>query len=375
MRRYFIIMFIIFLAACGGTGTGTDSSKGIEAGGGGDADTGSPPPSNSGGDGDGGSSGGSGGGGDCRTPRRGFNLACWYEGCFQVDEISDSLDAILDIGGNWLAIVPTWYQDTAASSEIFEDDSASTEDLAFVINLAKGKGFGILLKPHIDTYSGAWRGEIDPDNLAVWQESYREFIIHFAELSEDLGVDILAIGTELEERVGDTAFWRGLVTNIRDVYSGELTYAANWDNYEAVEFWDLLDYIGIDFYFPLTDDPNASQAEMEAALAEIGADLEAYSSGEERPILFTEIGYRSADGTNTRPYRYDDGAAEDLQEQADAYAAVLTTYGNEAWLEGIFWWRWDPRFEDAEDGGYFIHDKPAEEVLAGFWRETVCAQE
>jgi homoserine trans-succinylase len=33
----------------------------------------------------------------------------------------------------------------------------------------------------------------------------------------------------------------------------KLTYAANWDDFDKVPFWNELDYIGIDAYFPLSD--------------------------------------------------------------------------------------------------------------------------
>jgi hypothetical protein len=40
---------------------------------------------------------------------------------------------------------------------------------------------------------------------------------------------------------------------IRKIYTGKLTYAANWDDFDKVPFWKELDYIGIDAYFPLSD--------------------------------------------------------------------------------------------------------------------------
>ena len=48
-------------------------------------------------------------------------------------------------------------------------------------------------------------------------------------------------------------FWNHLIKEIKKVYTGKLTYAANWDNYENVTFWKKLDYSGIDAYFPLSD--------------------------------------------------------------------------------------------------------------------------
>lgn len=307
--------------------------------------------------------------------RKGMTFICWYPGCFQDDETSDSLDAIRDLGGNWLAVVHTWYQDTKTSTTIYEHASKSPTDadLRSLIPLAKEKGFSILLKPHVDIVDGSWRGQIDPSNLSAWQTSYREFILHEAELAEELGIETLAIATELKTRSGDTSFWRDVIADIRDVFSGELTYAANWDEVESVAFWDDLDFIGSDFYYPLTDDANATQADMEAALVTIGEELQTFSEEQGKTYLFTEIGYRSNDGTNIKPYDYSSDGTIDEQEQADAYAAVLATYSDVSWLDGLFWWRSDPRLSVEDPYGYLIYEKLAADTLAEVWtQEETC---
>lgn len=308
---------------------------------------------------------------EARIFRKGVNLACWYEGCFQEEELSDTLAALQEVGVEWLAVVPSWYQATLRSSAIVEDaeDSPSEEDVRHVINTAKALGFKILLKPHVSVVRGGWRGRIVPSDLARWQASYREFILHFAALAEELDVEILSVGTELKSRSGDVAFWLGLIEQIRGTYAGQLTYSANWDEYDAIEFWGPLDFIGIDFYFTLSEDPDAAAAEMVEALERIGEDLNGYADSQLKKILLTEIGYRSIDGAVFRPYESDREGVIDLEEQALAYGAVLTAYAEADWLEGIFWWRADPRgLGGPEDDGYHFLGKPAAEVLRRAWR-------
>ena len=48
-------------------------------------------------------------------------------------------------------------------------------------------------------------------------------------------------------------FWRNLIKEVRRHFRGRLTYAANFDQYEAVGFWNDLDYVGINAYFRLRD--------------------------------------------------------------------------------------------------------------------------
>jgi len=45
--------------------------------------------------------------------------------------------------------------------------------------------------------------------------------------------------------------WRNLVWEVRTVFSGRVTYAANFDEYTDVTWWPYLDVMGINAYFPL----------------------------------------------------------------------------------------------------------------------------
>ncbi len=42
--------------------------------------------------------------------------------------------------------------------------------------------------------------------------------------------------------------------SLKQTYHGKLTYAANWDDYKKFPFWEKLNYIGVDAYFPLSSD-------------------------------------------------------------------------------------------------------------------------
>ena len=58
--------------------------------------------------------------------------------------------------------------------------------------------------------------------------------------------------------------WRRIVSEVRRVYSGRLTYAANWDRLDRVPFWDAGDWIGVQAYFPLTDRPDPDRPALTA---------------------------------------------------------------------------------------------------------------
>ena len=100
--------------------------------------------------------------------------------------------------------------------------------------------------------------------------------------------------------------WRKLTAKVRDVYSGRLTLAANFDNYHEVAFWDALDLMGINAYFPLrkTLDTPLSEDGLTAAWKEIFRDIEVFQETHElsTPVLFTELGYTRREGVTVAPW-------------------------------------------------------------------------
>jgi hypothetical protein len=156
---------------------------------------------------------------------------------------------------------------------------------------------------------------------------------------------------------------------VRSRYHGPLTYAANWGSETSINWWDAVDYIGVDAYYPLTSKNDPTVAELKAAWQPYSATLASLAVAWNKTILFTEIGYRSQDGSNQHPSEWQSGGTVDLQEQADAYQAAFETIYNQPWFAGMYWWSWgvDP-FEGSEcDNGYTPHDKPAEDVLRSWY--------
>ena len=100
--------------------------------------------------------------------------------------------------------------------------------------------------------------------------------------------------------------WRRLIERVRAVYGGRLTLAANFDNYQDVSFWDGLDFLGINAYFPLRE---ALEAPLnEAGLTEswrgVFAGIEAFRRKRElsQEVIFTELGYTRRRGVTVAPW-------------------------------------------------------------------------
>ena len=129
--------------------------------------------------------------------------------------------------------------------------------------------------------------------------------------------------------------------------------------------------IGVDAYYRLTNKNDPTLAELKDAWTSRGhvALLDGISRKYAKPILFTELGYRSGDGANREPGAYKNDAKVDVQEQADLYQAAFEVLMGQPWMGGIFWWQWfaNPTIGGLGDDGFTPFGKPAEQVLRTFY--------
>ena len=86
----------------------------------------------------------------------------------------------------------------------------------------------------------------------------------------------------------------------------------------------------------------------------------------DKPIVFTEIGYRSIDATNTNPWDWMWDQPVDLQEQADCYLAALEFVWDEPWFSCVSWWDWtaDPHVGGPSDTGFTPSASPLSDASA-----------
>src|SRR5690349_16930760 len=87
-----------------------------------------------------------------------------------------------------------------------------------------------------------------------------------------------------------------------------------------------------------------------------------------QPVMFTEIGYQSARGTNITPYYVNVATAiPDQPEQANCYEAAFEVWAQEPWLKGMFWWGWKPFVPASDDRDYTARGKLAAKVLRDWY--------
>lgn len=300
----------------------------------------------------------------------GVNLTAYTTEGYATADAKEDLDRIKELGSTAVTIVPTWYMRKSDSNAVKPDPKKSPSDtsLESVIGYAEDIDLKVILKPHVDVLDGTFRGDIQPADRAKWFSSYESYIGHYADFATQTGADLFVVGTELKSLSGDTDPWRQVVSTVRGKFPGGVTYAANWDEVDQVQFWDDLDLIGVDAYYPLASEgQKPSEQDLVNAWATPIGSLQATSDRWGKDVLFTEIGYPTQADAAARPFEVREGEPEDQAAQATAYRAAFKAFADVPWLRGMSWWDWrsDPSKAEAElmKIGYPPEGKEAEGVL------------
>jgi hypothetical protein len=218
---------------------------------------------------------------------------------------------------------------------------------------AHRNGFMTLLRPHIWLRStkdkkggrGLWLGDVGFDTDEEWKtffDSYTQLALHYGRIAEETGIEWYSVGAELTRASTEhPEQWRKIIASVREVYHGKLTYSANWwAEAEGITFWDSLDAIGVQAYYPLSDSDNPSVEEMVESWQKPLAALAGISRRFERPVVFTEIGYRSTADAASRPWEWRGEGPEAEEVQARCYRAAFQALEGFPEGRGLYWWKY-----------------------------------
>jgi hypothetical protein len=163
--------------------------------------------------------------------------------------------------------------------------------------------------------------------------------------------------------------WLSLIQEVRAIYPGPLTFAANWDAYDKCGFWDQMDYLGVDGYFPLQQ--GSDLGSLIRGWEPYLAALRAFHNRWNKPLLFTEIGICSHKGAQTEPWDYQRQDSVDTQLQKNYFEAFIDVFEPESFFAGFLQWNWelDPKAGGPRDIGGTVQGKPAQQLLRGYFRQ------
>ena len=295
---------------------------------------------------------------------------------------NSSLNALKNTGANYVSVLVTQYLSNSTSNAIFFGPNQTPTDASVIdaINDIHARGMGVMLKPQLYCEDGQGQNDLAPTNPAAWFASYSTFINHYAQIAQKNHVELFCVGCELDHLDTSTYYsnWRTVISGVRAIYYGPLTYAADWSTYARIPFWGALDYAGIDAYFPLSNAKTPSVADLVGGWSHYVDDdgthnwtneIETWQATVHKPVIFTEIGYRSIDYAAKNPGNWEETGVYNANGQANCYEAALQVFANKPWFAGMFWWGWtpNPKAGGAGDTGYTPQNKPAQSVLTADW--------
>ena len=294
----------------------------------------------------------------------------------------EHVEEVLKVHANHAAVMPFGFIRDLNSPDIIFDTQRqwfgeTREGARQYIRLLSNNGLHVMLKPQIWIWRGEFTGSLKMNTEDDWKRleaSYEKFILAYANIAQEMNVDILCIGTELEQFVlNRPEFWVTLIKKIKELYKGKLTYAANWDEYKRTPFWDQLDFIGVDAYFPLSDEKTPTVEQLKTGWQIWKDKMASLSEDLGKPVLFTEYGYRSIDYTAKKPWLVDhEEQRVNLEAQVNAKIAIFEEFWSEEWFAGGYVWKWFIHHNHAggsEDNRFTPQNKPAQQIIESFYRD------
>jgi hypothetical protein len=292
--------------------------------------------------------------------QRGVNFTAEFGAPYASADALRALQGLAPYGVNAVALVPFGWMALGQPAvrvnrglNVWESD----EGIEDVARMAHSLGMKVFLKPQLWVRGGS-KTDVDfsnPAERARWFAEYGDFIDHYARLATRIHADMFAVGVELAKLSRYDAEWRRIIAGVRTIYPGPLVYAANFGpDFQEVRFWDALDYIGLDEYYPLPDD--LSTAHLVRRIERVAVEYR-------RPVVFTEVGFPSLADPERRPWDQSPRAIS-LEDQERCYQAIFRAFYGKPWFAGMYWWKLGTNDAGGpQDGSFTPWGKPAMEVV------------
>ena len=288
---------------------------------------------------------------------------------------------IAETGANTIVLSLAAYQENGSASSLFIEYRRvpSAERFEKLIHLAHKRGLRVVIMPMVlleNPTGGEWRGKIKPTKPDQWWEDYENFILYYARIGQRGRAEMLMVGTELISMEEETKRWRALIKKVRKVFKGQLSYSANWDHYEVVQWWDALDVIGMTAYYDLVGENKPSLQVLLNSWKPIKKNILKWQKTIGRPIVFTEVGWPSQVGCAKEPWNYYGSTTPDLVTQDLCLQAFFKTWQDEPVVRGVLLWEW--RNAPGQNGGpldtsYVPIGKPAMDTMRKFFQRPGAA--
>ena len=298
-------------------------------------------------------------------------------GTWTNDKADESLRLMSDsLAINWTAITFAALQDHPQATVIHykEEPTVTDDEIRHAIRSAKQLGLKVCLKPVVNCIDGTWRAHINFFDIDVpcepkwseWFASYRDFMVHYAKLAQEMNCEMLSIGCEMVQTDRREQQWREVIGAVREVYDGLITY--NCDKYQEnqVKWWDAVDIISSSGYYPVD--------QWEQQLERIETVVQQY----DKPFFFMEAGCPSREGSQFLPNDWGlQGEVSELAQQ-QFYEAMFSASAKREWVRGFMLWDWPAQLyqlsEASSNDDYCLYGKLSESTVKNYYVQQTRVQ-
>ncbi|MFH0713033.1 MAG: hypothetical protein V1722_00945 [Candidatus Micrarchaeota archaeon] len=287
-------------------------------------------------------------------------------------KVDSAYDLMKSEGTNWININPVWFLTDFKASDlrpIYREEygqdgwsgwmhaTISDDELRELIRKAHAKGLKVFLMPHLSTLNWSenvpGKGSLAPTDVTGFFENYTKFQLHYAKIAQEEGVELYSVGNELDSVTDDgnqinsgynkTEKWRNIISAVRGVYNGKVTYSCSCtqaDNQctpEQIKFWDALDYIGFEWYVPLTSSTTTTVSELTNYASSILSNkVIPLSNKYGKQVIFTEYGWEAKPYSWAKTYGGGGQGNFNKEHAAVAYEAMFEALKNTPQVAGMF---------------------------------------
>jgi hypothetical protein len=322
------------------------------------------------------------------------------------DHFIQGLSDIHNLGANWTFFTPTWTytRQDLPHIEINPGSDMDPNHLVAAITQAKELGLKTALypRPHFPQDAGDWFASAPRDFAwwITWFDRYRLFVLNFADLAQQNGVNALVLGGEwlapalphgtlpdgASSGIPEDAEirWRSLLQEIRSHFTGMLLWALPYPAgvQNPPPFLDAVDMLYVEWSAALADVPGAAEADLSNRAASLlDSNLLPFQQRWGKPLILA-ASYSSVSGGSTGCLPNPDGGCLpadaldqpnpdqpnlvlDLNDQTNAYNAMLLAVNDRPWIGGFVSQGFYPPLP-LQDKSPSLHGKPASGVL-WFW--------
>ena len=204
---------------------------------------------------------------------QGFGALSEWNGQFSSLSANQAFQTIASLGSNSIELTVRIWTQSKTSTSVFADPAKTESDASLLAGFqaAHAAGLSVVFKAALSPLDGTPTHALAPSDAASFFASYKAEIVHLATIAQQAGVETFVIGNEMGSLTGSQyrAYWIDIISAVRQVYQGELTYAAATDEAWRVSFWDQLDTIGVNMYPPLTSSTTPTVQDLIHAWSEV----------------------------------------------------------------------------------------------------------